>query len=64
MVLVPNLAGYGLQTTWSKVHPKAWISDSAGNHRYEAHFYFDRNGSGNYADTYRDEVADAEERGY
>src|SRR5207244_12523367 len=64
VVLVHDLAGSGLQATWSKVHPKAWISDSAGNHRYEAHFYFDRNGSGNYADTYRDEVADAEERGY
>ena len=46
VVLVPNLAGYGLQTTWSNVHPKAWIADPAENHRYEAHFYFDRNGSG------------------
>ncbi len=63
VILVP---GY----QWSHVtqfpvqHPRAWITDPAGNFRYEAHQYFDRNGSGSYSYSYAAEVADAEARGF
>lgn len=49
---------------WSKTHhftnangPKAWISDPADNIAYEAHCYFDRDGSGRYELSYERELA-------
>lgn len=63
-VLVP---GYNWSTVvhFSKQHPKGpWIEDAAGNVRYEAHHYFDRDNSGNYASSYDVEVSNAVSRGY
>ena len=53
---------------WSKAHrfeeangSAAWIRDSANNIAYEAHCYFDRDGSGRYANSYEEESgADAD----
>jgi len=49
---------------WSKAHrfaaangPKAWIRDPADNIAYEAHCYFDRDGSGRYEKSYDQEAA-------
>jgi endoglucanase len=49
---------------WSKAHgfeaangPASWIDDPAGNFAYEAHCYFDADGSGRYEKSYDQEVA-------
>lgn len=63
LILVPGYEWSGAQR-WSSVHPKAWITDPAGNHRYEAHHYFDRDNSSRYLRSYRDEVINAASRGY
>ena len=62
LVLVPGYNWSGAQR-WNSTHPKAWISDSAANIRYEAHHYWDSDNAGSYG-TYADELADAEARGY
>lgn len=49
---------------WTALHPKKWIVDASDNHLYEAHHYWDRDGSGSYCYCYADEVEDAESRGY
>lgn len=49
---------------WAERHPEPWIDDPANNVMYEAHHYWDRDGSGTYAHTYSEEVADAEANGY
>jgi endoglucanase len=48
---------------WSSAHRfeennggKAWIKDPAKNTLYEAHCYFDKDNSGKYADSYKDEL--------
>jgi hypothetical protein len=46
-------------TGWSARHPHAWITDPSNNVRYEAHQYFDEDGSGSYAQSYATEVAHA-----
>jgi aryl-phospho-beta-D-glucosidase BglC (GH1 family) len=45
---------------WPSIHPEAWISDPANNFFYTAHHYWDRDGSGQYAHSYADEVNYAE----
>ena len=49
---------------WKRTHPRPWIDDPAGAVRYEAHQYFDRDGSGTYSRDYQDEVAAARRSGY
>ncbi|MGI9121233.1 MAG: hypothetical protein ACR2G7_14145 [Acidimicrobiales bacterium] len=49
---------------WASQHPKAWIADSAGNYRYEAHHYWDGDNSSTYAKSYQDEVTGALAAGY
>ena len=49
---------------WPKVHPDGWIRDPAGNFLYEAHHYWDRNYSGDYARPYDAEVAWSADRGF
>jgi aryl-phospho-beta-D-glucosidase BglC (GH1 family) len=62
-VMVPGYQWSGV-SNWSTHHPRGWISDPAGNFRYEAHHYFDRDNSGAYSYSYAQEVADAQSRGY
>lgn len=45
---------------WAVTHPKPWIDDSADAVRYEAHQYFDEDGSGAYRRGYAAELAAAE----
>jgi|SRR5688572_5541160 len=44
------VAGYDWSSLerWAVNHPKGWITDSAKNFRYEAHHYWDKDGSGAY----------------
>jgi Cellulase (glycosyl hydrolase family 5) len=52
------VSGYG-QTgpaRWGDLHPRAWIRDRAGRVLYDAHVYFDSDGSGHYAARYDDEL--------
>jgi hypothetical protein len=55
------VAGYPWSAidTWTRFNPWPWIVDTAGNVRYEAHQYFDRDGSGTYTATYDEELAAA-----
>lgn len=57
-------AGWSRAADWTRTHPQPWIDDPAGAVRYEAHQYFDRDGSGTYARGYQDEVAAARRSGY
>jgi hypothetical protein len=59
--MVPGYHWSGAQW-WTTYHPRAWIADSANNHRYEAHHYWDRDHGGVYRNRYADEVADAARR--
>lgn len=57
LILVPGEA-WSSARRWPDVHgPQAWIRDPAGNFAYEAHQYFDHDGSGRYRRTYDDELA-------
>jgi hypothetical protein len=60
---VPGYNWSGAQQ-WTSQHPAAWIVDPAGNHRYEAHHYWDGDNSGAYAATYDAELAAAVGAGY
>jgi hypothetical protein len=62
-ILVP---GYGFSgaKTWQNNHPDPWITDSANNHAYEAHYYFDVDNSGDYPDSYTTENSAAVTAGY
>ena len=51
-------------TTWRRVHPDGWITDPAGNFLYEAHHYWDRDYSGDYARSYEAEVEWSRNQGY
>jgi aryl-phospho-beta-D-glucosidase BglC (GH1 family) len=55
------IAGYDWSslTRWRQNHPKAWIHDPAKNVRYEAHHYWDTDGSGFYESTFQQEIRDA-----
>lgn len=62
-VLVAGYAWSGVRQ-WADVHPSAWIDDPVDRVRYEAHHYWDRDGSGHYQRSYAEEVQDARSRGY
>lgn len=63
---VVSVAGYAWSALvkWHKVHPDGWITDPADNFLYEAHHYWDRDYSGDYARSYEAEVAWSENQGY
>lgn len=44
---------------WPEIHPDPWITDPEDNFFYTAHHYWDRDGSGQYAYSYADEVQHA-----
>jgi hypothetical protein len=48
---------------WDAWNPTPWIKDPANRFLYEAHHYFDRDGSGRYQLGYEDEVIAAPEDG-
>jgi endoglucanase len=56
-----TVAGYGGSAPgdWPARHPRAWIHDPARAVRYEAHQYFDTDGSGHYDLPYARERAAA-----
>jgi endoglucanase len=57
LIMIPGDA-WSSAEQWPAVHgPTTWINDPANNFAYEAHQYFDRDGSGNYARTYDQELA-------
>lgn len=43
---------------WTDNHAKAWIKDPQNNIRYEAHHYWDADGSGKYTKSFTQELAD------
>ncbi len=52
---------------WTGFHPTKWITDSANNHRYQAHQYFWVDGwqdGGNYSRSYSYERNRAQELGW
>lgn len=53
------VASYGSSSPnqWQEYHPRAWIVDPARAVRYEAHQYFDGDGSGRYRSSLADEEA-------
>ena len=53
------VAGYDWSSLarWTNNHPSAWINDPAQNIRYEAHHYWDKDGSGTYLQTFEQETA-------
>jgi endoglucanase len=55
------VAGYSYSSAarWPSVHPRPWINPRSGPVLYEAHQYFDRDGSGTYRDSYQAENARA-----
>jgi hypothetical protein len=56
------VSGYG-QTAparWGELHPRAWIQDPVGRVAYDAHVYFDSDGSGHYAAGYGAELQRAQ----
>ncbi len=54
LIMVPGNSWSGL-ANWSWVHGDwGWIWDPADNFAYEAHFYFDWDGSGNYVNGFDD----------
>lgn len=59
-----HVAGFGWSSTeyWGFYNGnRAWINDDSGGIiRYEAHHYFDKDGSGSYQTSYEDSLADAE----
>ena len=57
LLLVPGTA-WSSATNWAKYNgPRSWIDDPAGNFKYEAHVYFDRDRSGAYKLSYDEELA-------
>ena len=62
-IYVPGVAFSGAQN-WPGNHPVPWIDDPAGAIVYEAHYYFDRDNSGLYRQSFAAEEADAVRRGY
>lgn len=42
---------------WSSTHPSAWIDDPLDDFRYEAHHYWDKDGTGKYLADYSAELA-------
>ena len=57
LILVPGDA-WSSAPRWLEVNGLAsWINDPAGNFAYEAHLYFDHDGSGRYQRSYDDELS-------
>ena len=56
LLLVPGY-NWSHMDTWLRDHPVGWISDPARNFRYDAHQYWDLDGSGTYWRSYADENA-------
>jgi endoglucanase len=57
LILVPG-DDWSSAAKWSAANgPSSWIADPANNFQYEAHCYFDREGSGAYKHTYDEEAA-------
>lgn len=57
LIMVPG-EGWSSARRWPEVHGSAgWIDDPAGNFAYEAHQYFDADGSGRYRFSYETELA-------
>jgi len=63
VIYVPGYQFSGAQN-WVTNHPVPWITDAQGRTIYEAHYYFDRDNSGDYPDTYTAENTDAVGRGF
>ena len=57
-------ASWSKVADWPATHPRAWIHDPIGAVRYEAHQYFDGDGSGQYVASYQAEAAAARRAGY
>lgn len=58
LILVPG-DGWSSAEHWEKWNgPRAWIEDPAENHAYEAHQYFDSDGSGTYRLSYDEHAED------
>lgn len=56
LILVPG-GDWSSAAHWRRVHgPRGWIHDPADNFLYEAHLYFDADGSGRYARSYDEEL--------
>lgn len=53
LIMIPG-NDWSSAARWQDNHPWAWISDPANNFAYEAHCYFDWDGSGNYSGGYED----------
>ena len=62
IIFAPGYNYSGAQQ-WTVQHATPWMTGVA-NVFYEAHYYFDRDNSGDYPDTYAAENADAVARGY
>ena len=56
-------ASWSRVADWTTTHPRAWITDPARSVRYEAHQYFDEDGSGTYRDGYAATLAAARRAG-
>ncbi|MFD0331992.1 glycoside hydrolase family 5 protein [Streptacidiphilus monticola] len=59
------VAGYGdaQPGAWGRLHPAPWISDPLDRVAYDAHAYFDSDGSGRYAASYPRELTLAQQAG-
>lgn len=55
------VAGYASSSaaSWATEHPRPWVLDASGPVLYEAHQYFDHDGSGTYPRRYAAEETDA-----
>ncbi len=57
LITVPGNAWTGASNWSGNNGATSWISDPANNFEYEAHCYFDHDGSGTYNETYDQELA-------
>jgi hypothetical protein len=62
MIMVSGYFWAGVQQ-WVRWNPEPWIDDPEERFLYEAHHYFDRDGSGRYEQSYAEEAAAAREAG-
>lgn len=51
LILVPG-DGWAGAWTWNQNNPNLWVNDPSNNVEYEAHQYFDSDGSGSYNQSY------------
>jgi hypothetical protein len=60
------VAGYNYSSVkdWPTIHASNWITDPSNNFRYEAHQYFDCDGSGQYIDSYSQSLTCAQGDGF